>query len=226
MQNSLSTFPPRSGSLCASCSGHFHYTSATHDLSREEINLLPIHAYEGNVELVLNERELEVALNELWDESILGFDTETRPTFTKGPLPAPALVQLAGASKVYLVQLTHVPFGEALASLLAARHIIKAGVAIHDDMKALQLQYDFTPGGVADLAAIARSKNIKAQGLRTLAAQMLGFRISKGAQCSNWEKSDLTEQQILYAATDAWVGREIYNALLQPSDKEQKREEE
>lgn len=193
------------------------YTPVAHDLSREEINALPIHAYHGDVVLVQNERELEVALNDLWDETVLGFDTETRPTFTKGPQPAPALVQLGGANKVYLVQLMHVAFGEALAALLSARHIIKVGVAIHDDMKALQRQYDFVPGGVEDLAAMARVKNIKAQGLRSLAAQMLGFRISKGAQCSNWEKPDLTDQQIRYAATDAWVGREIYIALLRHS---------
>ena len=77
-------------------------------------------------------------------------------------------------------------------------------------MKALSRLYPFVPGGVADLAAMARSRGIQAQGLRTLAANLLGFRISKSAQCSNWENRELSLQQIKYAATDAWVGRELY----------------
>ena len=64
-----------------------------------------------------------------------------------------------------------------------------------------------------DLAALARARGIKAQGLRSLAASLLGFRISKSAQCSNWERDELSPQQIRYAATDAWVGRELYARL-------------
>lgn len=187
--------------------------SASPVLSREDVNALPIRAYEGEICLVRTERELEVALNELWDETVIGFDTETRPTFTRGNVSPPALVQLAGHARVFLVQLPHMPFGEALAALLSTEHIVKAGVAIRDDMRALERLYPFEAGAVADLALMARTRGIKAQGLRTLAAQLLGFRISKSAQCSNWEKSDLTIRQIRYAATDAWVGRELYLAM-------------
>ena len=72
----------------------------------------------------------------------------------------------------------------------------------------------FTPAGVVDLAALARAKGIQAQGLRTLSANLLGFRISKSAQCSNWENRELSAQQVKYAATDAWVGRELYFHLI------------
>lgn len=186
-------------------------------LSKEEINLLPLRAWEGPVVLVQNEQALDNALKDLWQEHVLGFDTETRPTFTKGKTCRPALIQLATAATVYLIQLTHIPFGNEIAELLSSPRVLKAGVAIHDDMKALARIHPFHADGVADLAAMARTRGIQAQGLRTLSANLLGFRISKSAQCSNWENHELTPQQIKYAATDAWVGRELYFHMLRQS---------
>lgn len=183
-------------------------------LSKEETNQLPIRAYSGEICLIRTEEDLDRALNLLWKEKVLGFDTETRPVFTRGKSGNPALLQLGGESCVYLFQLNCVPFGEALADLLANPHIIKTGVAVRDDLRALARLHDFTPGGAVDLAHLARARGVRAQGLRSLAAALLGFRISKSAQCSNWEKEELTPRQILYAATDAWVGRELYFRLI------------
>ena len=183
-------------------------------LSKEEINLLPIRAWAGEIVLVQDEAALDAALEQLWNEPVLGFDTETRPTFTKGKTCHPALIQLATAQTAYLIQLTHIPFSERIAELLASPKVLKVGVAIHDDMKALARIHEFTPGGVVELAALARAKGVQAQGLRTLSANLLGFRISKSAQCSNWENRELTFQQVKYAATDAWVGRELYFHLI------------
>ena len=183
-------------------------------LSKEEINLLPLRAWEGPVVLVQNEDSLAAAMDDLWQEHVLGFDTETRPTFTKGKTSRPALIQLATAETVYLIQLTHIAFSEVVAELLSSPRGLKVGVAIHDDMKALARIHAFAADGVVDLAAMARARGIQAQGLRTLSANLLGFRISTSAQCSNWENHELTVQQIRYAATDAWVGRELYFHML------------
>ena len=172
-------------------------------LTKDEINLLPIQAWDGPIVLVQDDAALEAALEQLWKEPVLGFDTETRPTFTKGKVCLPALIQL-----------THLPFDDRVAELLASPRVLKVGVAIHDDMKALARIHDFTPAGVVDLAALARAQGIQAQGLRTLSANLLGFRISKSAQCSNWENRELSPQQVKYAATDAWVGRELYFHLI------------
>jgi len=105
-----------------------------------------------------------------------------------------------------------------MAELLSSPEHLKVGVAIRDDLRAMQRFYPFNPVGVVDLAELARSKGVEAQGLRTLAASLLGFRISKGARCSNWENAVLTPQQIRYAATDAWIGRELYFRLLSLPD--------
>ena len=191
-------------------------------LSKEEINLLPIQAWEGPVVLVREEKTLADALEKLRQEPVLGFDTEKRPTFTKGKTCRPALIQLATADTAYLIQLTHLPFSEDIAELLSSPRVLKVGVAIHDDMKALARIHPFQADGVVDLAVMARARGIQAQGLRTLAANLLGFRISKSAQCSNWENHELTPQQIKYAATDAWVGRELYFHMLRMGVQAQK----
>lgn len=182
-------------------------------LSKDDINALPIQAYQGDIRLVRDEKSLVDALKHLERENVLGFDTETRPIFTKGKTSSPALLQLAARDCVYLVQLTRQPFDERLAALLTNPRIIKAGVAVRDDLLALERLYPFVPGGAVDLAVLAKARGIKAQGLRSLAASLLGFRISKNAQCSNWERDELSPRQIRYAATDAWVGRELYARL-------------
>lgn len=183
---------------------------AVPQLSKEAINELPMLAYEGEVLLVQTEGELSRALNSLRGETLLGFDTESRPSFKKGKVYPTSLVQLAGSKLVVLIRLNHVGFTEPLAALLADPGVVKAGVAIRDDMRSLQKLQDFTPAGLADLADMAKKRGIKAQGLRTLAAHLMGGRISKAAQCSNWAKKTLTPQQVRYAATDAWIGRELY----------------
>ena len=179
-------------------------------LRSEEINALPIVRYEGEVRLVRSEGELEEALDLLARETLLGFDTETRPSFRKGKVNQPALIQLAASDRIFLVQLAFVPFGTGLAALLANEKIVKVGVGIWDDMRELGKLHPFEGAGAMDLGDLARSLKLPTQGLRNMAANLMGWRISKGSRCSNWSLSELSARQIAYAATDAWIGRELY----------------
>ncbi len=179
-------------------------------LSKDEINALPIARYEGEIVLIQDKETLLSAIAALQEERVLGFDTETKPSFRKGQLNDPALVQIAGEEIVYLVQLLHVPFDDALASLLANPDILKVGVSIFEDMRELQKLHSFEPGGIVDLGNVARTHNIETQGLRNLAANFFDYRITKGPQCSNWSAQVLSERQISYAATDAWIGRKVF----------------
>lgn len=179
-------------------------------MTKEEINALPIRRYAGRVHLVREQCDVLPAVQELERERILGFDTETRPTFKKGQSFPPALIQLACRRAVYLFQLAHVQFDAALRGLLAKPGIVKAGVAVDRDIKELRALADFEPGGFLDLGTTAKEAGIQNHGLRGLVAVCLGFRIAKGAQRSNWGRADLTDTQIRYAATDAWVGRELH----------------
>lgn len=187
-----------------------HHQQYRRKLTKDEINTLPIIRYDGVVRLVRDEDSLRQAVDLLQQERILGFDTETKPSFRKGRVNAPALVQLAGEHVVYLVQLTWVPMNAILASLLGNAHVLKVGVSIHDDMRELQKTHAFEPAGVLDLGDIARANHLETQGLRNMAANFFDCRISKGPQCSNWGLPDLSEKQILYAATDAWIGRRVF----------------
>ena len=179
-------------------------------LSSDEINLLPIVHYEGPVSVIRSEGDFENALGDINQSGVLGFDTETKPTFRKGRVNQPSLIQLATQTTVYLVQLSWFPFGEAMASVLSNPKLIKAGVGIRFDMLTLAKLFPFVPQGLVDIGSVAKSKKFSSQGLRTLAAILFGWRISKSSQCSNWSLRELTQKQIVYAATDAWVSRRIY----------------
>lgn len=176
----------------------------------DQINALPLRQYTGEVQVIRTFSQWRSVLPNLMADGLLGFDTETRPTFRKGKLNAPALIQLATASKVYIVQLGWLPFGAHFADLLANPDIIKVGVSIRDDMNALARIFPFEPAGLVDLGELARKNDLPNQGLRTLAASFFGWRISKGLQCSNWSTRQLSPGQIAYAATDAWISRLLY----------------
>lgn len=174
------------------------------------INELPLVQYDGPIVLVRDAETWEQAEAAMRADGVLGFDTETRPSFRKGKRNSPAVLQLASAGAVYLLQLNAFPFCAACARLLADPAIIKAGVAIGEDMAGLARMRPFTPAGIVDLGSMAKRNQLPNQGLRTLAASLFGWRISKGPQCSNWSVRELSPRQITYAATDAWIGRLIY----------------
>ena len=183
-------------------------------ISKPEIAQLPIRGYDGEVEVVREPEHLERAVADLLAEPVaLGFDTETRPAFRKGESYDPSIIQLATAERVYLVQIRHLPDWRALLPVLESPALPKAGVALDRDLKELRAMQPFVPGGFVELSELSDEHGIEANGLRPLTAIVLGFRISKGAQTTNWAAATLSEKQIRYAATDAWVGRSMYLAL-------------
>jgi ribonuclease D len=179
-------------------------------ISRDEINAMPIGRWEGEVRVVASPEEAARALAEIRDETVTGFDTETRPAFRPGESYPPSLAQFATARAVYLFQLRSREVVAAVAEVLAAEPIVKAGVGLADDLKALKNVMDFAPKSTVDLGAAAMRHGLKQTGVRSLAAIFLGFRIPKGTKTSNWARPRLTHQQIAYAATDAWACRELY----------------
>jgi len=188
-------------------------TSFPTTISKEVINELPLSRYDGPIVLVKTPGEMHVAVSELKKEKILGFDTETRPSFRPGKSYPPALLQLGGAEKVYLFQLQKLEDLSPVLEVLSDPDIIKVGVAIRDDVRKLRELRDFFPAGFVELAEITHKADIVNTGLRSLAGIFLGVRISKGAQVSNWSRDNLTDAQTVYAATDAWISREIFMRL-------------
>jgi len=179
-------------------------------LEKQEINALPLKAYDGEIFIINTLQGVKNSCSILQKENILGFDTETRPSFQKGEYYSPSIIQLAAEKSVYIFQLHQVGFCNPLKQLLSNSSVLKCGVAINHDLSELNLLSEFIPRGFVDLGELARKALVPHHGLRGLAAYFLRFRISKQAQISKWNAKTLKKKQIIYAATDAWIGRELY----------------
>jgi len=179
-------------------------------ISNEEIRELPGGKYKGEVVLLKNKNEAEKAIEEIRSCQVLGMDTETKPAFRKGVFNPVALVQIATDKKVYLFRVLKTGPLPGLAKLLEDKSTVKVGIAIGDDLKDLKKEIPFRENNVVDLNIMAQQNGFVSIGAKKLSALVLGIRISKGQQVSNWENKELSRAQIDYAATDAWLCREIY----------------
>ncbi len=182
-------------------------------LSVEQINALPLRQFTGDIRVVRDEETLASALKELEGENVLGFDTESRPSFQRGQNFPVSVVQLSTADCALVIQLGGLKRVDRLFRLLADPKVLKVGIALDQDLVKLRHIHPFEPAGFVDVGRLATRHGFKKSGLRGLAAIMMGVRVSKGAQRSNWAREQLTQAQIAYAATDAWISRELYLAM-------------
>jgi ribonuclease D len=184
-------------------------------LSKNEINSLPQIKFNGDVEVLSSNDNVQAAVNYLMNYDLIGFDTETKPTFVKGPLNPPSIMQLACIDKVYIFQLDNESLYKKLFPILSNENITKCGVSVDRDLIELMYLSPFDPLSFVDLGNIARDYDVPHHGLRGLVAMFLKHRISKGAQISDWSKTVLSQSQITYAATDAWISLKLFEAFEQ-----------
>lgn len=189
-------------------------------ISDEEMSLLPLNAFPGSIHLIERADQVNAAIDYLSIQKSLGFDTETKPSFAKGQNNPVSLLQLSTADRAFLFRISRTGLPKGLVRILASPKILKIGVAIRDDIKILQRITPFKPSSFIDLQEIVGSYGIENFSLKKLSAIVLGFRISKAQRLTNWDAAELTEPQLLYAATDAWAALEIYSGLLKLNDSE------
>ncbi|MGD9931397.1 MAG: 3'-5' exonuclease [Mangrovibacterium sp.] len=182
-------------------------------ITKEELDELPLKSFEGEIVLVENDRTLQAALSYLSQSEVLGFDTETKPSFKRGQINRVALLQLSSGEKAFLFRLNVTGLPAGLKAILSDPDILKVGVAIRDDVKALQRLGHFKPAGFVELQEEVKDYGIQDFSLKKIAGIVLGMRISKSQRLTNWESDGLTEAQQRYAATDAWVSYEIFHSL-------------
>ena len=184
-------------------------------ISPEEIGELALAAFPGEITVIDSVSEsFFAAIRYLRRQVVLGFDTETRPTFSPDQHSnGTAILQLSGKEKAFLFRVQKLGLPRQLASILASSSIIKVGAATRDDVKGLQAIADFKPRGFVDLQSTVWEYGIRDKSVKKMAAIILGVKISKAQQLSNWEAEHLSESQKRYAATDAWVCREMYLRL-------------
>ena len=185
------------------------------EISKEELHALSLARFGGKIHVIEYSGMAERAVNRLSSCSVVGFDTETRPSFTKGKINRVALLQLATATEVFLFRLCKMEIPKSLLQLLSNPNILKIGAAIKNDLDVLKRAAKIKPHGFIDLQNMVRQFNINSFGLSKMAGIVLGVRISKSQQLSNWENDTLTEAQQRYAATDAWICYLIYEKLNQ-----------
>jgi ribonuclease D len=182
-------------------------------ITPEEILTLPYGGFNGKIHLIDSREGIRKAVEEIRHQQMLGFDTETKPSFRKGEFHHVALLQLACREQAWLFRLNRTGLTSEITELLTDGSVSKCGIAIRDDLKGLQRLKPFVPEGFVELANLSRETGLQVEGLRKLAAILLGIRISKSAQTTNWESKSLSDKQIEYAATDAWASLEIYHRL-------------
>ncbi|MGB4293035.1 MAG: 3'-5' exonuclease [Bacteroidales bacterium] len=183
------------------------------NITPEELSNYRVGYFSGRIIVIDSMESFRLHSDLLTGRKILGFDTETKPSFRKGRRNRVSLLQLAYDNTALLFRLNKIGMPGELVKLLSDPGIIKVGVAIHDDIRVLQDLKHFNPGGFIDLQKLVKEYGIESAGLKKIAAIVLGFRISKSQQVTDWEAPVLSEAQKVYAATDAWVCYEVYRKL-------------
>lgn len=179
-------------------------------LDKDTINQFPLIRFHGSIKVAEDSKSFHRYASKLKNQRVLGFDIECKPNFKRGPNNPPALIQLSTSDQAFLFRLYPLMKLGPLVEILEDPDIIKTGVAVKDDLYNLNKIEKLEAAGFEDLAVLAQSLKIEQTGLRNLTAIFFKQRLSKSAQLSNWQKRPLTASQINYAATDAWISRELY----------------
>ena len=183
------------------------------NITAEELAECELTWFRGEIVIVEDMETFREVFPKLLGSDLLGFDTETKPNFKKGRKNTVSLIQLSNEDIACLFRINKIGIPEDLIRLLSDPSVIKAGVAVHDDIRFLKGVKKFIPDGFIDLQGFVKDYGIQSSGLKKLAAIVLGYRISKRQQVTDWEADQLTEAQQIYAATDAWVCHQIYKKL-------------
>lgn len=169
--------------------------------------------FPGKIHVITNDQQLLLVVDALTSAKELGFDTETRPSFKKGEVYNVAMLQLATETDAYIFRFGQITQFQVLKGIFENPEVIKVGVAIRDDLKQLQKRFQFVPQNFIELQNVAKEKGLKNMGLKGMTEEVLQATISKGPKTTNWELPFLTERQIMYAATDAWIGLTLYQKI-------------
>jgi len=183
-------------------------------ITKDEVNLMPVVIFEGKITLVDELSKIDPAIEELRRSPVVGLDTETKPSFTRGTHHKVSLVQISTLDHCFLFRLNKTNFPPALADFLSDENVKKIGLSLRDDFSGLNKHHIFKPANFVDIQTIAQSYGIMELSLQKIYAILFGKKISKSQRLSNWESPELSEQQQRYAATDAWASLQIYLQLM------------
>lgn len=181
---------------------------------KKSINSLPRILFPGKIVLIDKAEDTEEAVNFLLSQPILGVDTETRPSFSKGRGFQVSLLQVSTHDVCYLFRLHLTGITPAIIRFLEDKKVPKVGLSWHDDLLQLHRRAEFKAGYFIELQDEAKKFGLQDMSLQKLYANLFHQKISKAQRLSNWEASELKDSQMAYAATDAWCCIKLYEELL------------
>ncbi len=170
-------------------------------------------SFPGTIHLIDSDQKLLQVSSLLKESRKLGFDTETRPSFKVGEIYKVALLQLATDNDAFLIRLHFIKEFQILKDIFEDESVVKVGLAIRDDLKLLRKTFSFEPKNFIELQTIAKEKKLKNLGLKGMTEEVLDAHLTKGPKLTNWELQALTDRQLMYAATDAWIGLKLFERL-------------
>ena len=180
---------------------------------KQKVGGLPKAVFEGRIHVIVSRTQAEKAVNFLLSQPILGLDTETRPSFSRGTFYHVALLQVSTYDTCFLFRLNIIGMTPAIVRLLEDKTVPKIGLSWHDDLIGLHKRGKFETGYFIDIQDHVKDVGIEDLSLQKLYANLFGQQISKAQRLTNWERDILTDKQKLYAATDAWACIRIYEEL-------------
>ncbi len=170
-----------------------------------------------HIVVVSTRQQAEQALQVLGASTVLGFDTESKPTFAKDEVSeGPHVVQFSTLHKAYVFQLHDAGCCETVSMLLVAERITKVGFGLAGDHVQIMRTLGVRPKNVLDLNVLFRKQGyVKELGVRGAVAVVFKRRFlkSRKATTSNWANRQLSESQIIYSANDAWAAISVFHAL-------------
>lgn len=183
------------------------------DIAKADIAAMPIDIFTGRIIVIHSLADVGKAVSYIRKFSLLGIDTETRPSFAKGRSYEVSLLQISTEDTCFLFRLNYIGMPAVLVDLLQNERLMKVGLSLKDDIHNLQRKQAFEPLGFLDLQQYVKQLGIEAQSLQKIYALLFGKKISKSQRLTNWEADVLTDRQKAYAATDAWACVRIYKYL-------------
>jgi len=183
------------------------------EISKEEVAALDLIQFDGPICVIDSTEAFEEEIDDISRQQVLGFDTETRPSFKKGKVYPTSLIQISSLEKAWIIRVNRIAYPPRLLELLSSEIPLKIGLGLQDDLRRLRADFHFEPKGFIDLQNYVQAFRIDEKGLKKISGIVLNRRISKSQQVSNWDADILSEAQLRYAATDAWICLMIYNSL-------------
>jgi ribonuclease D len=183
------------------------------EISKEEVAALELIQYEGPIHVIDSIEAFEKEIDHIALQPVLGFDTETKPSFKKGKVYPTSLIQISSLEQAWILRVSRIGYPTKLLEILSGEIPLKIGLGLQDDLRRLRTDFQFEPKGFLDLQNYVQAFRIDEKGLKKISGIVLNKRISKSQQVSNWDADELSEAQLRYAATDAWICLTIYNSL-------------